>query len=247
MVDGAWEMLLEQATLLAVNKPGNLPSHPGGRYLRHTLWWLLRAHLGHDPHLLNRLDRETSGIVLVARDGATAGRLQALWTSGQVQKDYLAVVQGFFPESVQAEGYLSAEPQSPVRKQRRFTTHDPGDSESASTHFRCLARGTSASLVLCQPVTVRLHQLRATLLGLGYPILGDKLYGGDPTQFLKFVEGTLSQAELTASGIARQALHAWRLTLPDLSTPGEQLAIIAPPPTDLTMLMAHHGLTMPVA
>lgn len=238
-VDATVTVVFEDPELLVINKSGDLPCHPAGRFFRHTLWYWLREHYA--PFwIINRLDRETSGLVVVARTRRAAGRLGTALARRHLRRTYLAVVEGVFPEQAAAVGYLSPDPTSVVRKKRRFTFAPVADAEPAETHFVRLAVHDGLSLVQCQPATGRLHQLRATLLALGYPLIGDKLYGVDETLYLRFAHEELTAADRERLRLPRQALHAWQLTLEPPAHP-TPLTIVAPLPSDLADFLRQHG------
>lgn len=236
-VDPTYRVVLERPDFLAVSKSGLLPVHPSGCYFRNTLLMLMRETYG-ELYPVNRLDRETSGLVLLARTPEAAGVLSGLFASRQVEKTYLAAVFGTFPEgTVRRDGWLSADPASTVRKKRRFTEADPGteDAEACSTEFTRLAVRGGYSLLACRPHTGRLHQIRATLCSGGFPLLGDKLYGPDDTIFLRFTEDAMTDADRAALVLPTQALHAWRLAfrLPDT---GEEIRCASPAPERMLKL-----------
>ena len=211
-VDDAVQILGEYPGFLAVNKTGNLPCHPGGRYFNNTLWSLAKSKLNiATPFIINRLDRETSGVCLVARDPETAARLAKLFSSRLARKTYLAIVHGVFPETLEASGILESDPKSAVRKKLRFVQGGPA---FCSTRFRRLACDGNFSQIEIEPLTGRTHQIRATLLGVGFPIVGDKLYGLDETLFLRHCDGALTADDLALLRLPRQALHAHTLDLP---------------------------------
>ena len=212
-VDPSYSVVLERPGFLVVSKSGCLPVHPSGCYFRNTLLMLMKERYG-ELFVVNRLDRETSGLVVLAKDAETAGILSGLFSSRQVEKTYLAVVFGTFPAgTVVKNGWLSSDPGSPVRKKRRFTETAPGteDAEPCSTEFICLKSSAAFSLVECRPHTGRLHQIRATLCSCGFPLVGDKLYGPDDTIFLRFTDEAMTDADRAALVLPTQALHAWRL------------------------------------
>ena len=222
-VDPTFSVVLERPGFLVVSKSGCLPVHPSGCYFRNTLLMLMKERYG-ELFVVNRLDRETSGLVVLAKDPGTAGLLSGLFASRQVEKTYLAVVFGAFPAgTLEKNGWLSADSGSPVRKKRRFTMTDPGteDAEPCSTEFTCLKTCGDFSLVECRPHTGRLHQIRATLHTCGFPLVGDKLYGPDDTIFLRFTEDAMTDADRAALVLPTQALHAWRLrfTMPGSEEP----------------------------
>jgi 23S rRNA pseudouridine955/2504/2580 synthase/23S rRNA pseudouridine1911/1915/1917 synthase len=231
--------------LLAVDKPGNLPCHPGGRYFRHTLWHLLRHQEGMEkPHFLHRLDRETSGLVLIARTAEAARVGRESFVSGAVRKVYQALVEGPFPSgTIHASVWIGRDAGGAVRKRRRFFPEPAGanppgrppDGEPCRTRFRLQARLGPLSLVAAVPETGRLHQIRATLSALGVPVVGDKIYGADETLFLRFIADELSAADRKTLRLPRQALHAAALNIPHPVT-GRPLRLRSPFPAEMAEL-----------
>jgi RluA family pseudouridine synthase len=226
-----FDILHEDAELLVLAKPPGLPVHPAGRYFAHTLWGLLRERGYDDLHFLSRLDRETSGVLLAAKTPDALARLQRQPTA----KTYLVVVEGEFPDALEAIGWLSRDPASVIRKKRRFSHERLGTSgeQSATTRFRRLACGQGLSLLQANLLTGRTHQIRATLCSLGFPVVGDKIYGRDETWFLRFRDDRLTPADHAALRLPHQALHSWKLAIQDTRPPREWSC---PPPSDLAEL-----------
>jgi 23S rRNA pseudouridine955/2504/2580 synthase/23S rRNA pseudouridine1911/1915/1917 synthase len=238
-VDIRYAVLFEDADILIADKPGNLPCHPSGAYFNHTLWALLKSRAGlENPAFVNRLDRETSGLVVVAKNTAAAKACGAEFAGRRVEKNYLVLVEGLFPDTREARGAMRENPAESVRKRRLFVegvTPDEAGSDWAETRFRRLATGGGISLVEAAPSTGRLHQIRATLHACGYPVVGDKLYGVDPELFLRFRKGELTGADRAALRLDRQALHAVRLRMRHPRT-HEWLEWEAPLPGDMADL-----------
>ena len=237
-----YSIVFEDRALLVINKPGNLPCHPGGRYFKNTLWGLLKTETAGEPFFfVNRIDRETSGIVLLAKTASAAKKCQRQFQSGAVRKIYLVVVEGDFPSGlVCAEGFMSRDETSSIRKKQRFSPMDsgweiPGESRRCLTRFRLIERRQKKSLVSACPVTGRLHQIRATLFSLGYPVVGDKIYGVDDTFFLKFIENRLTEEDRSRLCLQRQALHAESLEL-EHPEDGQRLHFKAEMPKDMVEL-----------
>lgn len=214
-VDETVRVVSDDPLLLVVDKSGNLPCHPGGRYFNHTLWALLKSRFGlNDPVLVNRIDRETSGLVIVGKTPEAAQNLWKQFVAHKVGKRYTVFVEGEFPERLDTAGWLSADPASVIRKKRRFTQAEAGsaapdkESEWAETAFERVRACNGFSVLTALPRTGRLHQIRATLLSLGYPVVGDKLYGVDEGLFIKFCDEAMTDADWERLRMRRQALHA---------------------------------------
>jgi 23S rRNA pseudouridine955/2504/2580 synthase/23S rRNA pseudouridine1911/1915/1917 synthase len=202
--------------LLLVSKSGNLPCHPGGRYFNHTLWaWLKKVQGLTDFTFVNRIDRETSGLVVIAKNFAASENCRKQFSGRKVVKRYKALVESTdFPAELETAGWLVADTESAIRKKRKFIqggssdTSPSADAEWAETKFRLIKQCGDIALIEAEPHTGRLHQIRATLLALGTPIVGDKLYGVDETLFLRFCKDTLTDADRARLRMDRQALHA---------------------------------------
>ncbi len=237
-VDENFSVLFEDEYLIALNKSGNLPCHPSGCYHDNTLWYLIKEGMKLTrPHLINRLDRESSGVVLVAKSDSTARNLSKQFLKRRVKKSYAVIVEGDFPETLDAFGWLMADKSSAVRKKRRFERGLPEEkpddcAEWAETRFELKQRCGALTLVHVELMTGRLHQIRATLCSLGFPVVGDKLYGVDENLFIRFINDQLSAADKAALRMSRQALHARELQVAHPAT-GEPLRFCAPLPDDM--------------
>ena len=225
-----YRIVFENEHLLVIDKPGNLCMHPAGPFFKHTLWHLLCSKYG-DIHFINRLDRETSGLLLAVKSRTTA----KLFTKKccVAAKNYLVIVHGDFPDDVQARGFLSAAG-GIVRKKRQFTFDMPDAPpfESAATTFHCLKRQNGLSLVRAELETGRMHQIRATVNSLGFPVAGDKLYGLDDRFYLKQRSGELTDDDRKILRYSRQALHSAELDFTDPVT-GEIHHFTSPLPPEL--------------
>ena len=204
-VDASYAVLYEDADILAVDKSGDLPCHPAGPFYRNTLWFILKKRYG-EVFPVNRLDRETSGIVLWAKNSSAASLLAAQLAS--MRKRYVALVHGKFTKEIDASGFLERDNASIVRKKRCFVYNDSGSGQRAETLLRPVWWNEKYSLVEALPRTGRLHQIRATLCSLGFPLVGDKLYGIDDTFYLKIKDDLFTAEERAALLLPRQALHA---------------------------------------
>ncbi len=204
-----YRVAYEDDTVLVVDKPGNLCVHPAGAFFKHTLWHLLCTRYG-KIHLINRLDRETSGLLIAAKNPQAAARLGG--RNWPIRKEYLALVFGQFRQVVDADGFLVPDTDSTVRKKRRFRfdrPENPAGMETAQTLLTPeYSVGEDMTLVRAVPVTGRLHQIRATLCSLGFPMVGDKLYGPDDRIFLKIRDNAITEEDRILLRMPRQALHS---------------------------------------
>ncbi|KAJ9480282.1 tRNA pseudouridine(32) synthase, mitochondrial [Pseudozyma hubeiensis] len=165
----------DEEGILVIVKPGSIPVHAAGRYLRHTLTGLLQSEHGIEMvYTTNRLDRLTSGIMVCSTKKETASRLGAQFAAGQVSKAYVCRVRGKFPEGevVCKEPILTIDRQSGVN-----IVHPKG--KHCETIFVRLSydAATDSSVVFCRPITGRTHQIRVHVQYLGHPICNDPIYG----------------------------------------------------------------------
>lgn len=224
-VDDRITILYTDEWFIAVNKTGNLPVHPSGRYFNNTLVTLLEDRCGRKVYPVHRIDRETSGAMLLAFDGKSAGALSESLAKGS--KEYLALVHGNFPDKEMVVDLpLGRDRESAVSKKQKAWA---GGTQKALTRFRKILTAHDISLVRCFPETGRLHQIRAHLLAAGYPIVGDKLYGRDETVFLTFIRQGLTPELEERLVLPRSALHAARLVFLHPQTKKE-MVIRAPLP-----------------
>jgi RluA family pseudouridine synthase len=238
-------VVYEDYDVMVINKPANLPCHPAGRYFNHTLWAYLKTHRCLEaPILVNRLDRETSGLVLVAKHAGVEARCRSQFAGRSVLKRYIVLVEGLFPDSLRARGWMMPDPESGVHKRRRFEPSErkpepdatPPGQEWAETDFRRLSYVNGVSEVEAILHTGRLHQIRATLHSLGYPVVGDKLYGPDPLMFVRFCTDALTAEDRHRLRMDRQALHAIELDFTHPST-GQLMHFEAPLPADMYAIL----------
>jgi 23S rRNA pseudouridine1911/1915/1917 synthase len=204
-------ILQENDELLVVNKPADLVCHPTKTDLTSSLIGRVRLHLGPQAHpqMVNRLDRETSGIVMIAKTPTAARELRQIWEGRQVEKLYLAIVCGVpRPSEGVVEAPLGKDLASPVAIKDCVRP----DGASSSTRYSTLGSfdrdGRTFSLLQVSPQTGRKHQIRIHLKHLGHSIVGDKLYGDDERYYLDLVSGRLTEAQRQSLILRNHALHA---------------------------------------
>lgn len=210
--EGPIEILYEDDALIAVNKPAHMAVHPSkklqddtlaGRILFHRYPMVFRA--------AGRLDKDTSGVVISAKSQVISARFFDLMMKKGIRKEYLVLTESDKtpPEKGQIDLCIRRHPESYVTRICFAADGTETPSERALTRFRLLATCGRYHLFLASPITGRTHQLRAHFSAIGFPLVGDTLYG--------------SASQL----IDRQALHALRLTFPHPET-GETLSVTAP-------------------
>ena len=210
---------------LAVDKPSGIPVHPVNSVRENTVIRMLRRQEGREGlRLTHRLDRETTGVLLLAEDAPTASVLSTAFERGLVEKEYLAIVRG---ELTEGEGVIDQPigdaPGSKVFTRRAIVK----DGERAVTRWRVERRLPGATLLRLFPETGRRHQLRVHLEAIGHPVLGDALYGRDDRDYLDLVAGT-RDARIERGEPRRQLLHCARLRL-------GVIEVEAPVPSDFSL------------
>ncbi len=212
------DVVYEDEHLLLVDKPAGVVTHPGPGHSSGTLvhGLLERAIAGGDdpqrPGIVHRLDRDTSGLLIVARSPRAHRRLQRALRERQVDRRYLALVHGEPPPAMTVD--------RPIGRDRivrtRMTARGVRDGREAVTHLRRLELMPRHALVEARLETGRTHQIRVHLEAVGHPVAGDRVYGRRPDEL----------------GLARQFLHAYRLRLSHPET-GETIEAESPLPADL--------------
>lgn len=215
-------ILYEDKDILVINKPAHMPVHPSMTHYEHTLANAVFYYLGSKKEAgpfrcINRLDKDTTGITVLAKHSLSGGILGRQMNERKIHRTYLAIVRGITPESGTITAPIGRKEGSVLERQVDFE-----HGEYACTHYRRLATkemlsGNALSLIALRLDTGRTHQIRVHMSYLGYPLIGDFLYNPD------------------FSLIKRQALHACQLEFEHPITK-EQLCFTAPLPGDMQML-----------
>ncbi len=229
-------ILYEDSSLLVVDKPAGMVVHPAAGHAGGTLVNALLHHCSDlsgiggvlRPGIVHRLDKGTSGLLVAAKSDAAHRGLAGQFKRREVKKTYLALVYGNPRED---GGRIDAAVgRHPTDRKRMSTTVRRG--RPAATLWRVRERFASAALLEVDIETGRTHQIRVHLTDLGYPVVGDTVYGG--TGRIRNVADTAVRARIKA--LDRQALHAWRLSFTHPVT-GESLSFSSPLPADMADLI----------
>ena len=234
------DILYEDDWLAVINKPPGMVVHPARGHWSGTLASALQYHLGPKlsesggptrPGIVHRLDRDTSGVILVARHDQAHARLAAQFEARSIEKEYFALVLGV-PDR---DRDLVSQPIGfhPQQREKMAIRRDDPNSRSAETFFEVIERFDGFASMRLLPKTGRTHQLRVHLNHIGHPVLCDRQYGGRS----QITRGEIRRdAADTLVLLDRQALHARRLKLTHPAT-GEPLQIEAPLPDDMAAVL----------
>lgn len=228
-------ILYEDEDLVVIDKPAGLVVHPAAGHRDQTLVNALLftvkdlSGIGGElrPGIVHRLDKDTSGVMVIAKNDAAHRKLTAAWSTDAVRKEYLALVYGTpSPDRGTIDAPIARDP----RDRKRMAVVPGG--RRAITDYEVVERLRAVSLVRCTLRTGRTHQIRVHLKSIGHPIVGDPVYSGP--QWRGIPDKKLQRA---FASFTRQALHAARITLPHPRT-GESITFVAPLAADFAELLA---------
>ncbi len=229
------DVVHEDPELLVVNKPAGLVIHPAAGNRSGTLVNALLHHcrdlsgIGgvERPGIVHRLDKDTTGLIVVAKTDRAHLALSLAFRQRRVAKTYLTVCYGC---PLEVEGVIEGPIGRHPRNRRQMAVVKDG--RAARTRYRVEERLAGTAVVSCRPVTGRTHQIRVHMAHIGHALVGDQLYAGRQWRNLPTPE-----AAAACRAFPRQALHAWRLAFPHPAT-AEELQFEAAPPPDMLNLMA---------
>ena len=226
-------ILYEDSDLVVIDKPAGLVVHPSAGHADQTLVNALLfrikdlSGIGGEirPGIVHRLDKDTSGVMVIAKNDETHRSLTAAWNTDLVRKEYLALVYGTPAEQ---RGSVDAPIGRDPRDRKRMAV--VSDGRRALTDYTIVERLRHVSLVRCSLRTGRTHQIRVHMKHLGHPIVGDPLYSGPQWRGIPD-----KKIQKVFAGVTRQMLHAVKITLPHH---GERVSFEAPVPADFEGLVA---------
>jgi 23S rRNA pseudouridine1911/1915/1917 synthase len=200
-------IIYEDEHILVLDKPGWLVCHPSKNGPWSSLVGAAKEYLGVESvHLASRLDRETSGVVLLAKHRGAASRWQKGIEVKAVRRSYLTILEGEMDGSREISTFLGKDPNSEVFVKQRVTENSKKSQRAESAFIPLVVKkGYTFALVLTR--TGRKHQIRVHAQSIGYPLVGEKLYGRDETYYLRFCEGGWKNEWMEDLGMSRQALH----------------------------------------
>jgi 23S rRNA pseudouridine1911/1915/1917 synthase len=228
-------ILHEDEDVVVIDKPAGLVVHPAAGHPDQTLVNALLHHV-HDlsgiggelrPGIVHRLDKDTSGVMLIAKHDDAHRKLTAAWNTDAVRKEYLALVYGTPTED---RGTVDAPIGRDPRDRKRMAVVDEG--RRAITDYELAERLRYASLLRCRLRTGRTHQIRVHMKHLGHPIVGDPVYSGPQWRGIPD-----KKIQRILSSLGRQALHAARITFPH-PRDGRVMVVEAPLPDDMREILA---------
>ncbi len=228
------QVIFEDEALLVVDKPGGMVCHSAQRPEHTSLAEWLREYGVSTPRMINRLDRETSGLVVVAKDERSAKTLGKAVLRREIEKEYVAICHS----EIAGESGVIDQPigvsQTSVVYTKRIV--DGAAGQPSLTRFAVEKRSPHFTVVRLKPRTGRAHQLRVHMAWLGHSIVGDKVYGPDETLYLQFIEKGVTSEMLEKLLLPRHALHAERVAF---LHPGTQqpCAFQAPLPADMKLFI----------
>jgi 23S rRNA pseudouridine1911/1915/1917 synthase len=197
----------EDDDVVVVNKPGDVVCHPSKNGPWSSLVGACREYLGLPRvHMIYRLDRETSGVMVFAKNSVAASRLQRAVEGRRVKKFYFAILCGELTDRVVVDEPIGRDLSSPIVARQTVVRGPEG--RAAMTEFIPLRAGGGFTLALVRPRTGRQHQIRVHASHIGHALVGDKMYGPNPMLFLEFIENGFTEVMERQLLLTRHALHA---------------------------------------
>jgi 23S rRNA pseudouridine1911/1915/1917 synthase len=219
----------EDDNLLIINKPGWLVCHPSKNGPMSSLVGVVRKYTGSEKlHLVARLDRETSGLVIFAKRPSVARKFQMAIQNRIVRKTYLAILEGELSEKLHVDASIARRRGGPVMVKSEVSKDRTA--QTAVTDFEPLMRANGYTFCRIRPETGRKHQIRVHAEHIGHRVVGDKIYGPDETLYIEFIENGWTERLGQMLPMQRQALHCYRY---DFEFPEGTVSFAAPLQEDM--------------
>lgn len=229
-------VLLNDERLLVIDKPGWLVVHPSKNGPWSSLAGAVREGLGLETiRFIYRLDRETSGVIILGKDENTGSRLQKAMGRRLIGKAYVTILEGELTGPTTVDQWLGPDLSAGVTVKQKVVPPDSADGQSATTIFHPLVTRNGYTLAGVQLLTGRKHQIRAHAEFIGHRVAGDKLYGPDPRLYLEFAMHGWTERHSALLALTRQALHCAAI---DLRPARMNYLLRAPWPVDLARFAA---------
>jgi 23S rRNA pseudouridine1911/1915/1917 synthase len=218
----SWILPHPDPRLIVINKPGLIVCHPSKHGPWSSLIGACREYLGVERlHMPSRLDRETSGVVVLSRDPALGSQLQTAIQNRQVHKTYIAILDGALEAPRTVDQPIGRDVHSAITVRQWI---DAEHGASAETVFEPVCTNGRYTLAIVRPRTGRLHQIRVHASSMGHPVTADKLYGPDPSFFLEFIREGFTRNLARQLPLRRHALHALRIEFSEVGAFAAPLA-----------------------
>lgn len=210
------EVIFEDSGLIVCNKPAFMTTHPAGRHLFYVATTYFSTIHDKVIHSIHRLDRETSGVLLLGKETKVANLISEMFEEDKIRKCYFLISKHSTEKRAMpflAEERLGERPGIP-RGMHQWHDKLSSEGKDAETEFWMIHQSENYTLALAFPKSGRQHQIRLHAAAHGYPLLGDKMYNGDPTIFMRFKDKLATPEDHELMEIPRQALHALALKVP---------------------------------
>ncbi len=204
--------IFQTKDFLVYDKPSGVLVHPQNRHTEYSITHEVKNKFGKEANIVHRIDKETSGLLLCSKHKKAEKDLKLLFENREVKKEYIAKVRGKFPDKIEVDKPISRNHEFDDIKLKVFI--DEKNGKPSKTIFELLEydKNSDISLVKAKPLTGRQHQIRVHLYHIGFPILGDPLYGVDFENAEAYLDGKLDkESRIKITGAERLLLHAYKL------------------------------------
>ncbi len=204
--------IFQTKDFLVYDKPSGVLVHPQNRYTEYSITHEVKNRFGKEANIVHRLDKETSGLILCSKHKKAEKELKQLFENREVKKEYLAKVRGRFPDRVEVDKPISRNSEFDSIKLKVFIDEESGKESKTIFELIKYDKKQNISLIKAKPLTGRQHQIRVHLYHIGFPIIGDPLYGVDFKTAEAYLDGKMDKkSRIKLTGADRLMLHAYKL------------------------------------